>query len=410
MLTVDEAYRVAVGMAPAVRAETIPVEAAYGRILAAPVKARLAMPPFPRALMDGYAVRASDAVPGAVLIVTATVYAGDDPGGIRVSPGTAVRIMTGAPLPEGADAVVRSEWTVQDTEDTVRILRAPDPGESVQPEGEDARPGATLLEAGMRLYGPQMAVCKSFGVTHVTVSRTPSVTVITTGSELVDQPSQPLRPGQVYTTNDTLLGCALAALGVTRLVSLRLDDDEERLTEALRHWSSRSDLVITTGGVSAGDRDYVRSALRRLDADIFTERVWMRPGTPMVIGRLGSAAVFGLAGNPAACLIQFEVFVAPVIRRALGLKDAWFQTRGMLMHDVRFKHARHTRMLRARACLRNGQLLVDAGFNQSSAVLSSLGLAHCVVRLDEDTAAAGTLLPVQWLSHTEFAGDIVAPT
>ena len=308
-------------------AERVPVREARGRVLAEPLLAAVALPPFDNSAMDGYAVRAAD-VAGATEDGPVTLpVAADIPAGRTdvpvLEPGTAHRIMTGAPLPAGADAVVQVEHTDAGAE-RVRVFRGPAPGTSVRRTGEDVADGAVVLPAGTVLGAPQIGVAAAVGAATLPVRRRPVVLVVSTGSELVAA-GTPLRPGQIYESNGPMLAAAVDdAGGVGELLHF-VPDDVAHLHRVLeeRLAAGRVDLVITSGGISAGAYEVVREALA--DRGVEFVKVAMQPGGPQGVGRLpapggrgAGTAVVALPGNPVSSQVSFEVFVRPALRAALG--------------------------------------------------------------------------------------------
>jgi molybdopterin molybdotransferase len=305
-------------------AELVPLARARGRVLAEPLRAGVALPPFDNSAMDGYALRAVDAVDATqddpvVLPVPADIPAGrtDVP---SLQPGTAHRIMTGAPLPAGADAVVQVEHTDGGTE-RVRIFRAAGAGTSVRRAGEDVELGTDVLPAGTLLDAPQVGLAAALGVAELSVRRQPRVLVLSTGSELVAQ-GTPLRPGQIYESNGPMLAAAVnEAGGVGELLRFVPDDvvDLHRELDA-RLAVGAADLVLTSGGISAGAYEVVKDAMAGQGIEFVT--VAMQPGGPQGAGRLthtgGSVGIVALPGNPVSAYVSFEVFVRPVLRAALG--------------------------------------------------------------------------------------------
>jgi molybdopterin molybdotransferase len=305
-------------------AELVPLARARGRVLAEPLRAEVALPPFDNSAMDGYALRAVDAVDATqddpvVLPVPADIPAGrtDVP---SLQPRTAHRIMTGAPLPAGADTVVQVEHTDGGTE-RVRIFRAAGVGTSVRRAGEDVELGTDVLPAGTLLDAPQVGLAAALGVAELSVRRRPRVLVLSTGSELVAQ-GTPLRPGQIYESNGPMLAAAVdEAGGVGELLRFVPDDvaDLHRELDA-RLAVGAADLVLTSGGISAGAYEVVKDALAGQGIEFV--KVAMQPGGPQGAGRFrhtgGSVGVVALPGNPVSAHVSFEVFVRPVLRAALG--------------------------------------------------------------------------------------------
>ncbi len=300
--------------------EQVPLGWARGRALAEALVAGIALPPFDNSAMDGYAVRATD-VAGATdvdpreLPVTADIPAGrtDVP---PLEPGTAHRIMTGAPLPAGADTVVQVEHTDGGL-DRVRVLRAPAVGTSVRRAGEDVVAGQVVLPAGTMVGAPQIGVAAAVGAATLPVRRRPIVLVLSTGSELV-APGTPLQLGQIYESNGPMLAAAVEdAGGVAELLRF-VPDDVEHLHRVLddRLSVGTVDLVLTSGGISAGAYEVVKEGLAGRGVEFV--KVAMQPGGPQGVGRVGGVGVVALPGNPVSSHVSFEVFVRPLLRAALG--------------------------------------------------------------------------------------------
>ena len=300
--------------------ERVPLGRARGRVLAEALVAGIALPPFDNSAMDGYAVRAAD-VAGATevdpreLPVTADIPAGrtDVP---PLEPGTAHRIMTGAPLPAGADTVVQVEHTDGGL-DRVRVLRAPAAGTSVRRAGEDVVAGQVVLPAGTVLGAPQIGVAAAVGAASLPVRRRPTVLVLSTGSELV-APGTPLQLGQIYESNGPMLAAAVEDAGGVADLLRFVPDDVAHLHRVLddRLAAGTVDLVLTSGGISAGAYEVVKEALAGRGVEFV--KVAMQPGGPQGVGRVGGVGVVALPGNPVSSHVSFEVFVRPVLRAALG--------------------------------------------------------------------------------------------
>jgi molybdopterin molybdotransferase len=289
----------------AVAREELPLEASAGRWLAEPAYALVPSPPCACSAMDGYAVRAAEVALSGELEVRRVVYAGDPPGN-PLAPGEAVRVFTGAPLPRGADAVVRQE-SVLAKGDRALFRAAAKPGDNVRPEGEDVAQGGLALEMGVRLGPRQRALLRSVGVGRVRVRRRPKVLVLSTGDEVVS--------GRVLDSNGLAVAGLCEAAGA-EVLQAQAPDRSDALRAALA--SATADLVLTIGGVSVGDRDLVPSALAALGADVRVHGVSMRPGRPFLFALLGGRPVLGLPGSPSACLVAFEVFARPALLALCG--------------------------------------------------------------------------------------------
>lgn len=292
--------------------------AAAGRVLATPVTAHGDLPPWDCSAMDGYAVRAGDLVGATGSQPVPLTVVGESAAGAptpqTVASGTAVRIMTGAPLPPGADAVVRQEDT-DIGHRQVSVSRRPRPGENLRTRGDDTRAGDVVLAAGADLGPAQVAAAAAAGVGLITVRARPRVAVISTGAELVAAGSE-LGPGQIHDSNSVLLAAAATAAGAQVVHRGSVGDDVHLLRAALAELEADADLVLTSGGVSVGAYDVVKAAL---SPEVDFVRVAMQPGKPQGAGHLpGGTPVVCLPGNPVSAFVSFEVFVRPLLRAMLG--------------------------------------------------------------------------------------------
>jgi molybdopterin molybdotransferase len=307
---------------PEIEAETLPVAAAVGRVLAAAAVAPTDLPEFPRAVVDGYAVRAADtfgASPGlpAFLRVVGEVRMGE-PAAIPVTPGAAVRIATGGMLPAGADAVVMIEQTEVVDEATIELFRAAAPFEGMVRQGDDARAGETLVAAGRRLRPQDLGALAAAGITRAAVYRRPRVAVIPTGDEVVP-PDQAPAPGQVRDVNTIALCAAILELGGEPRPLPIVPDEPDRLAAAVDTALRAADLVLLAGGSSVGARDWTLAVLTALPgAELLAHGVAIRPGKPVILVAVGDRLLVGLPGNPVSALIVFQQFVAPYLARLGG--------------------------------------------------------------------------------------------
>ncbi|SEK20934.1 molybdopterin molybdotransferase MoeA [Rhodococcus maanshanensis] len=300
-------------LAPTV--EDVAVTEALGRVLGADVRSPLDLPLFRNSQMDGFAVAASSlaAVP-VTLPVTGTIAAGPaEPA--PLAPGSAVRIMTGAVIPAGADAIVPVEDT-DATEDSVTIRVPRRAGEYVREAGTDVRTGDLLLAAGTALGARHLSLFAAVGLATVPVLRRPRAAVIATGAELV-RAGEPLRPGQIYESNSVALAASLTANGADVVFVDRSDDDLAVFGEILRRATASADLVITSGGVSMGDFEVVREVLTPLGG--WFGHTTMQPGGPQGLAEIDGVPVLNFPGNPVSTMVSFEVFVRPLLRRSAGL-------------------------------------------------------------------------------------------
>jgi molybdopterin molybdotransferase len=295
-------------------AENRPLAGCLGLVLAEDVTAPVALPPFDNSAMDGYAVRAADVAGAPVTLpVEADIPAGrtDVP---ALRPGTAHRIMTGAPLPAGADAVVQVELTDAGTT-TVEIRAAVAAGTHLRMAGEDVAKGSVVLTAGSVLGPARLGLAAAIGAASLPVRRPPRVLVLSTGSELVE-PGNPLLPGQIYESNSVLLAAAITEAGAEATVLRFVPDDVDEFLAAVASRADGVDLLITSGGVSAGAFEVVKDALAGRGVDFL--KVAMQPGGPQGLGRLDGLPVVALPGNPVSTALSFELFVRPALRAAMG--------------------------------------------------------------------------------------------
>ncbi|WP_345354686.1 molybdotransferase-like divisome protein Glp [Actinoallomurus liliacearum] len=297
---------------------------ASGGVLAEPVTAPVDLPPFDNSAMDGYAVLATDVAAASEtspvsLSVVGDIAAGDQ-GAYGIAPGLCARIMTGAPLPGGADAIVPVEWTDGGTA-KVTIRRAATPGHYIRRAGEDVTAGQTVLPTGTRLGAAQIGMLAAVGRARVLVRPRPRVAVLSTGSELVE-PGRPVGPGQIWDSNSFALTAAVTEAGGVGFRQGTVGDDPREVLTTIEEQLAHADLIITSGGVSMGARDVVKEVLSGLGTMRF-EKVAMRPGKPQGFGLLDDRVpVFTLPGNPVSAYVSFQVFVRPALRALQGLPPA----------------------------------------------------------------------------------------
>ncbi len=335
MISVEKALELILANLPERKPELVHLRDSLGFVLSGSLVADTDIPPFNRAAMDGYAVRSSDLrkVP-AELVCAGKIRAGGGAPGALES-GEAIAIMTGAPLPEGADAVQMVEQTeLSRSGQKVKILKAVLPGENIVSRGAEAAAGDTVLEAG-RLVGPaEMAVLAAFGFSSVRVWRRPSVALLVTGDELVEIEDTP-RPDQIRNSNAYSLAAQLRLMRIEPDYLGIVRDNRRKLSQSVRAGLER-DVLIVTGGVSMGEYDFVKGVLQDLGLDIVFSRVAMKPGKPTVFARKADKLAFGLPGNPVSTFVAFENFVRPALGRLCGLDHPELpRVRGRLQRDLK---------------------------------------------------------------------------
>jgi molybdopterin molybdotransferase len=385
MMSVDEAVAIIAARVTAVRdVETVALNEADGRILASGISASLPLPPFTNSAVDGYAVRGRD-LPRqteAAFPVTGRVQAGDA-AGAALEPGQAMRIFTGAPMPDGADTVFMQEDVRLDEAGRVILPAGLKPGANVRPAGEDIPAGHSALRAGRRLRPQDVALAAAFGLTHVEVRRRIRVAVFSTGDELVS-PGSPRKPAQLFDSNRFMLMAMLARLGceVGDLGILR--DDRASLAQGLRKVAGSHDLILTSGGVSTGEEDHVKAAVESVGTLVLW-RMAIKPGRPVAMGIIGGTPFIGLPGNPVASFVTFVHVVRPAV---LALAGAMQQN--LVPMPVRAAFAYRKKIARreyVRVTLRkapDGALEVTKFPREGAGLLSSLLDTDGLVELGEE--------------------------
>jgi molybdopterin molybdotransferase len=394
--------------------ETVPLRDALGRVLASDARSPIEHPPWDNSSMDGYAVRAADVEKASksspvVLPVAETVRAGQRPSA-PIAAGTAVRVMTGAPVPDGADTVIRVEDT-DGAETRVEIRDARDARRNVRPRGEDLQVGAIAVVGGTVLGPAQLGVLASIGCAVVEVHRRPRVAVLTCGDELVDVDQFDLvRRGDRIVSSNGYTTTAAATVAGAEVIDLGIVPDDptiyaERLSRALD-----SDLVITTGGVSVGAFDFTKDVVRSLGADLHLWRVLMRPGAPLGFGTLRAVPWLGLPGNPVSAMVTFEIFARPVIRRLRGERNVFPHPIAVRVREDVAIGAPLTHFMRAVVAWEDGVAWTKLTGPQGSGLLTSMSLANALLVVPPERplirageSATAILLGDRALSSASFA-------
>jgi molybdopterin molybdotransferase len=386
-LSLEEAWEETLRRIPVLGTEQVALQEAYGRVLAQTICSKRPYPPFDRSALDGYAVRAVDVVGATpsspvVLDVIEEVGAGRVPERV-VGAGQASRVMTGAPIPDGADAIVRLEGTERMADGKqVKILIEVPPGEAISVQGEDAPAGAPLLRPGVRIGAAETAVLAMNGEESVTVHRRPRVGLLVSGEE-VRPLGVELEPGSLYDSNGPMLAALVRDGGGEPVPYGQVGDDLASTAAILRRMAEECDLVLTTGGVSVGDYDLMREAYLRAGGEILFWKVKIRPGTPVAFAQIGGTPVFGLSGNPAAAFVNYVLFVVPALKKLAGdPKPEHRPLRAVLGSQVEARTIGLDRFLRAHLHIQDGLVTTTVrSKGQKAGILTSLLGVHGLVRI-----------------------------
>jgi len=400
MITVDQAISIVLERIEPLASETIALEHAHGRVLAEDVRADIDLPPFDRARMDGYAVRAADVVTvPAKLRVIGEIAAGAQ-FDRNLNAGEAIKIFTGAPVPPGADAVQKVEVTSANGT-SVEVLESVAPGQFITPRASEIAAGELIATPGREIGPAELAVLASFGYAQVRVGRRPRVAVISTGSELVDVANKP-DAAQIRNSNTYTIGAYAKRAGAIVDDLGTVEDTPEATRDALIRAAGNRDIVITSGGVSMGDYDLVKAALIEIGAEVFFDKVSIRPGKPTVFARRDKTFFFGLPGNPVSTSVTFNVFARPAIRKMQGdVTPTLTLVRARLARSLKDASSRRS-YLPARLSIEDGQAMVEAlkWGGSSDLVAFMKATALIVVAEDVHEIEAGELVDVVLLDGT----------
>jgi len=405
MRSLEQAQTDVLDVLPKMASERVAVADALGRVLAEPAIATTSVPPFPNSAMDGFAVRSADLDGATVTLpVNEDVPAGTVPT-VVVGPGTVTRIMTGAPMPEGADAVVPIEDTESTDRSRVTFTKAIEAGVNVRPAGGDVVPGDVVVEAGVRLTARQLASLASVGISPV-VSKMPVVALMSTGDEVVEPETEPLAQGKIRDTNRVLLRGVLEELGTPFVDMGIVGDDVEELRSAYTRAAEVGDVIVSTGGVSMGDFDFVKQILRDTGSVEFWQ-VAMQPGKPFAFGNVSGVPLFGLPGNPVSTFVSFEQLVRPALLHMMGAASL-FRPRvpGVMGEDVHTTDQRDVFLRVMLAESEDGTFVAVRSGGQSSNVLSALAMADAfaIVPRGISDLSAGDPVELEMFSWDERRG------
>ena len=394
MLPLEDAQSLVLSRVAALAPRRVTIDAALGLVATEAVRAAEAVPGFDNTAMDGFAVRATDTAGAPVeLAVVATLAAGADPAHAHVGRGEAVRIMTGAPIPDGADAIVIVEQTAPSADGTtVTIQVAATAGDHIRHAGDDVRPGDEVVAAGTPLTAAHLGVLASVGVAEVDVVPRPRVGVLSTGDELVEL-GRPLGPGQIRDSNRRVLLALLSQSGFDAVDLGVARDERDTVRDAITRGVATCDALLTSGGVSMGDYDEVKAVLAEIADDMRWMQIAIRPAKPFAFGTVDGTPVFGLPGNPVSSVVSYELLARPALRAMAGFgRDALHRPRLAAVADEALRRRPDGKVHFARvvASVVEGRLHVRSAGGQGSHQLTGLANANALAVVpDGDGVAAG---------------------
>lgn len=410
-IAVSEAVKRVMDYAYTEKVEWVPLIEANERFLAENLAADQDVPSFDRSPYDGFAIRAVDSQKATKETPVSFKVVGEIGAGFvyeqEVQAFEAVRIMTGAPIPKGCDAVVMLELTkdeVRDGQTYMSINRSYEAGTNISYQGEDVRKGEVLIQKGQFINPGVIALLATFGYAEVPVFKKPVVGVIATGSELLE-PNEPLQAGKIRNSNAYMIMAQIERAGATAKYFGQFSDDLDVCIEEVKKALTQVDILITTGGVSVGDYDYLPAIYEAIGATVLFNKVAMRPGSVTTVAALDGQLLYGLSGNPSACYVGFELFTRPIIRKSFGSPTPHLRREKAILGEDFTKANPFTRFIRATLYYNDGQLVATpSGFNKSSAV-SSLATANAFIVLPGGSRGYEKDMPVDVLLLEDVQGS-----
>ncbi len=384
-------------ISPLAETESVAIQECYQRVLAREVFSPINVPAYRNSAMDGYALRSDDLERDSYRVVAEVLAGSHYPKTVAL--GEAVKIMTGAPMPQGADTVVMREQATQNGELVSFAGAKIKAGQNVRQAGEDLAQGQAVFSTGQRLLSPEMGMLASLGFAHADVFRSLKVAIFSTGDE-VQAPGGDIEPNSIFDSNRFTLTGLLKQLGCQVIDLGIIEDDEAKMMQVLEQAAKQADMVITSGGVSVGDADFIKSALEKLGHIDFW-RINMRPGRPLAFGQIAGKPFFGLPGNPVAVMVSFINFVEPALRKMQG-EQGWqpLKVNAIALEDLRSRQGRTEFSRGVYAFNAQGQLTVRTTGKQGSGILRSMSEANCLIEIAPaiDTVKVGesvTIIPLQ---------------
>lgn len=408
MITYQKALQTILDNVALMPTKRLTLDTLPGFVISEPVVANFDMPQFDNSAVDGFGVlsaeteSASEGNP-AKLSLQATIQAGDHVTH-TLAPNSTLKILTGAPVPASVDAVVMREFT-EESNGSVFIKCATTPGANIRRKGEEFRAGQTVLEGGVLANAAVIGLLATLGYSSFPAYKKPRITIISTGNELI-QPGQTLKPGQIYDSNSFALSAALNSLGLSGVEKLHATDDANATRKALNKAVQSSDVIISCGGVSVGDYDFVKDVAEEIGIKTVFWRIAMKPGKPVYFGLLDNSnatrkLVFGLPGNPVSALVTFHQLVKPALLKMIGLNYQPLSLAAKLTQSLK-KQAGRMEFVRGILISDNGQLLVTPAKGQDSHMMGGIAQANCLIHfpLESQTLSAGESVTVEQLNWT----------
>lgn len=388
MVSTDEAIGLILKETGVARSAAIPLEESVGLVLSREINSPVNLPLFTNSAMDGYALRSVDTAGASMtspvsLKIIATIKAGE-PAALHIRSGQAAKIMTGAAVPEGADSVVRIE-DVTEIGGRLSISSEVKRSANVRFEGEEIKKGETALPAGMLISPAVMGFLRELGLESVEAYMPPRVSLVVTGEELARR-DEDMELGKIRDSNSVMLKAALSKDSADCVSAVTVSDNKTEIQSAVSSALESSDLLITTGGVSVGDYDYVKEVFSSLGVRQIFWGIAQRPGGPMFFGKKGETLVFGLPGNPASSLVCYYEYVRPAIRSMMGKKDIFLGEESAHLLNSVSKKAGKKHFLRGHVRTENGKRFVSTTGGQGSHMLKSFALSNCLIVLSEEDA------------------------
>ncbi len=406
MLTYEEALQEILAYVPLMPTKRLTLDTLPGFVISEPVVANFDMPLFDNSAVDGFGVFSSDDQLASEsepckLTLQATIQAGDH-ASHALKPNSALKILTGAPVPDNVDAVVMKEFT-EESNSSVFIKCSASPGMNIRRKGEEFQAGQTILEPGVLANASVIGLLATLGYSSFSAYKKPSVAVISTGNELV-QPGQSLKPGQIYDSNSFALSAALSSLGLLGIDKLHAEDNPNDTRKTLRK-ALNADVVISCGGVSVGDYDFVKDIAEEIGIKTVFWRIAIKPGKPVYFGILDTnnvrKLVFGLPGNPVSALVTFHQLVKPALMKMMGLSYQPLRLTAKLTAPLK-KQAGRMEFVRGKLTTDGGQLLVSPAKGQDSHMMGGIAKADCLIYfpLESQLLNAGDPVTVEQLNWT----------